>query len=124
MLLHADVMSGCTSQTVTLSAQVRNASSFTWDFADGTLKQTSDTFAVHAYLTPGLYSPSFILKDNAGCSSTSDLGDTGIDTPYIAIRKSLQLAIQEKFAPDVQSLAADLICINLCVGNGISERKC
>ncbi len=110
-ILNADVLSGCLSQTVTLSAQVKNASSFTWDFADGTLKQTQDTFAAHSYLTPGLYSPSLILKDNGGCSSTSSLGDTiVIDTLSISIKKSAAHVCDSariSFAPDVYSLALD-----------------
>ncbi len=74
-ILKADVLSGCLQQTVTLSAEVKNATSYTWDFGDGTLKQTTDTFAVHSYQTAGIYTPSMILKDGSGCSSTSELGE-------------------------------------------------
>ncbi len=62
--LKTNLTGGCLSQKITLSAEVKNASSFTWDFADGTIKKTTDTFAVHSYLTPGLYTPSLIMNDS------------------------------------------------------------
>ncbi|MES1249790.1 MAG: PKD domain-containing protein, partial [Chitinophaga rupis] len=74
-IIRADTLSGCTGQAVTLTAQVKNASSFTWDFADGTLDQTQDSFAVHQYLTGGVYTPGLILKDGNGCTATSVLSN-------------------------------------------------
>ncbi|HTI11098.1 MAG TPA: PKD domain-containing protein [Puia sp.] len=109
--IRADTLSGCRGQTVTLSALVRNASSFTWDFADGTLDQTQDTFAVHQYLTGGLYTPGLILKDGNGCTATSVL-----NRPIII--DSLDVSIKNKpphvcdstlviLAPAVSSVASD-----------------
>ncbi|HEY4062560.1 MAG TPA: PKD domain-containing protein [Puia sp.] len=76
--LKADTLSGCTGQTVTLSALVQSASSFTWDFGDGTLTNSSDTFAIHTYLTGGVYTPALIMQDADGCRATSAL-----DNPVI-----------------------------------------
>lgn len=110
-ILKADILSGCTGQQVTLSAAVKNASSFTWDFADGTLDQTRDTFAIHQYLTGGLYTPALILKDASGCSATSTLTDTVIiDTLHIGINNMPPHACISKLVlldPSVISLAAD-----------------
>jgi gliding motility-associated-like protein len=83
--LRSDTLSGCTGQTVTLSARVQMASSFTWDFGDGTLKGSSDTFAIHSYLTGGIYTPALIMRDADGCAATSVL-----DKPVVI--DSLQIA--------------------------------
>ena len=60
----------CTAQSVTLSALSQNASSYVWDFGDGTLAQASDTFSVHYYKTPGNYVPKLITRDADGCASS------------------------------------------------------
>jgi len=72
-LLKADVLTGCNSLQVRLTADVKYANNYTWDFGDGTVVPTTDTFAVHTYLTPGIYIPALILKDAGGCSATSEL---------------------------------------------------
>jgi len=74
-ILQASALAGCDTLTVTLSAAIKNASSFTWDFGDGTLKQTTDTFAMLRYSVPGVYTPKLILKDSGGCSGISSLQD-------------------------------------------------
>lgn len=72
-LLKADRLTGCNFLQVKLTAEVRYASDYTWDFGDGTVVPGKDTFAVHDYLTPGVYVPALILKDAGGCSATSEL---------------------------------------------------
>lgn len=74
-ILSVDTLFGCQNLPVQLSAVVRNATSFTWDFGDGTLLQTTDTFAVHRYQSPGIYQPAMILRDQSGCASTSRTDD-------------------------------------------------
>ncbi len=110
-IVKADRLSGCGSQAITLSAEVRNATSYTWDFADGELKDTRDTFAVHTYTVPGIYTPSLILKDAGGCSGTSDLPEKiVIDTLDISFNKTPQQVCDSAFVqfnPVVKSLAAD-----------------
>lgn len=109
--LHADILSGCISQTVTLSAEVKNAVSYTWDFGDGSLKDTKDTFAVHQYSSPGIYIPALILKDASGCSGTSEINNKiVIDTLRIKISKNLQIicdSSQAFFNPEIYSLAEE-----------------
>jgi gliding motility-associated-like protein len=72
-LLKADQLTGCSSLQVKLTAEVKYASNYTWDFGDGTVVPTTDTFAVHNYVTPGIYVPALILKDAGGCTATSEL---------------------------------------------------
>lgn len=74
-LLKADNLSGCNTLQARLTAEVRNAATFTWDFGDGSVIPTTDTFALHQYLTPGIYVPSLILTDAGGCTATSVLPD-------------------------------------------------
>ena len=88
-ILKADVTTGCGTQTVTLSAEVKNATSFTWDFGDGGVQQSSDTFSVHTYTTPGVYIPALILKDAGGCSATSEMADKVIiDTLNVIMERT------------------------------------
>lgn len=109
--LKADLLSGCTGQTVTLSATVRNASSFTWDFADGALGETRDTFAVHQYLTGGLYTPALIMKDANGCSATSSLQQhIIIDSMHVGIKNMpghVCISTGISLDPFVESIASD-----------------
>ena len=71
--LKADTVYGCNTLRVKLSADTVNAVSFKWDFGDGTITATNDTFATHIYTTPGIYIPAVILIDSGGCSVTSPL---------------------------------------------------
>ncbi|MEP7108841.1 MAG: PKD domain-containing protein [Ferruginibacter sp.] len=107
--LHADKLSGCSSQTITLSAAVTNASYITWDFADGSIQQTQDTFALHQYATPGLYNPSLILLDSGGCYLTANLADTIIiDGLTVTLPQHMKYcdAASVFFDPAISSVAA------------------
>jgi gliding motility-associated-like protein len=72
-ILKADTLYGCNVLQVKLSADTVNAVSFKWDFGDGTITASTDTFAMHRYTTPGVYIPALILIDSSGCSATSSL---------------------------------------------------
>lgn len=108
--LNADRLSGCLSQNITLSATVNNASYITWDFADGNIQQTQDSFAIHQYATPGLYNPSLILLDSGGCYLTAKLPDTIIiDKLELSLphNKHYCDAALVSFEPTIVSVAAD-----------------
>jgi gliding motility-associated-like protein len=110
-LLKADVLSGCTTLQVKLTAEVKNALDYTWDFGDGTVVPTTDTFAVHTYLTPGIYIPALILKDGGGCSATSELPEKIIVDSLFASFKTAPSLICDSalsfFTPSVKSLSSD-----------------
>ncbi|MBX2925806.1 MAG: PKD domain-containing protein [Chitinophagaceae bacterium] len=113
-ILKADTLSGCLQQEVTLSADVNNASSYTWDFGDGNLKQTSDTFATHSYATAGVYVPALIMKDGGGCSGTSELPQKiVIDSLAILDLKKEPFHICDsalvQFNPDIKSIAVEAL---------------
>jgi PKD repeat protein len=72
-LISANRMFSCNDLEVTLNADVKNATSFTWDFGDGTLSSTAATTLNHRYLTAGIYTPSLVLEDDEGCQATSQL---------------------------------------------------
>jgi len=109
--IQADTLSGCTGQTVNLSALVKNAASFIWDFADGVLDRTTDTFAIHRYLTGGVYTPSLIMTDANGCAATSSLGKSiVIDSLHIGFDNLPPHVCDSTwvtFTPAVKSVAAD-----------------
>ena len=107
--LKADKLFSCGAKAITLSAEANNTSSFTWDFGDGTLLDVKDTFAVHRYLTPGVYTPSLIVKDGSGCSFPFFLDDKiVIDTLHITINKQPAIVCDSAnvfFSEDMISVA-------------------
>ncbi len=124
-LLQADVLSGCNTLTVKLTAEVKYASDYTWDFGDGTVIPTTDTFAVHTYLTPGIYVPALILRDNGGCSATSELPEKVIvDSLYGAIKISPSIicdAATSVFTSQVNSLSNDQVQVPINYTWTVSE---
>jgi gliding motility-associated-like protein len=87
--LSADAFFGCLSKIIRLDAQVHNANFFVWDFGDGQVQETKDSFSTHPYLTPGIYSPNLIMYDSSGCALQSYLQQKiVIDSLGIAIKKT------------------------------------
>jgi gliding motility-associated-like protein len=112
-ILSADITYGCKQQKVTLSAIVKNATSYTWDFGDGNTVQTTDTFAVHAYNSVGAYTPSLLLKDGSNCASTSEI-DTQIviDSLSVGFSRSPVMLCDSgvvSFTPSVKSYSGDVM---------------
>jgi gliding motility-associated-like protein len=58
---------------VTFTAVTKNVTSFTWDFADGTVSNTQSQTVSHTYQTPGLYKPAILVKDDKGCIASFEL---------------------------------------------------
>ena len=112
-LLKADTLYACTSLQVTLTADVKYASEYTWDFGDGTVVPTTDTMAVHNYLTPGIYVPALILKDAGGCTATSLLPQKIIVDSLAASFAAIPSVICDSaisiFTPQVTSLSNQLL---------------
>ena len=109
-ILKADKLSGCLSQTIAFKVQAKNATDIVWDFADGRIQQTQDTFAVHKYTRPGLFSPSLILIDSGGCSITANLADTIIIDALTISLKTVNHYCDSAmvlFSPNILSVAAD-----------------
>lgn len=52
---------------VTFRALTTDASSFVWDFNDGTTVNATDSIVSHSYTNAGLYVPKLMLVDNQGC---------------------------------------------------------
>ena len=71
-----DAVSGCAPLTVNFTANITNVPSLVWDFSDGATLPATGATATHTYLTPGAYLPKLIFSDNAGCTASSDGGDT------------------------------------------------
>jgi len=91
-VLSSDIVQGCAPATATLSAVANNTTSYTWDFGDGTVQQTSDTFATHTYITPGQYTPALIMQDAGGCSASFQLPyKLLIDTLHVSVNASTHL---------------------------------
>lgn len=71
--LKADGLEGCIGHLTTLSALSTNTNSYAWDFGDGSILKTTDSFATHQYMTPGTYSPVLIISDASGCTGSAGL---------------------------------------------------
>lgn len=112
-LLKTDNLFACNTLRVKLTAEVRNAAEFTWDFGDGSVVPTTDTFAVHQYLTPGIYAPSLILRDAGGCTATSSLPEKiivdSLSASFSAMPASLCDSGQSIFTAQVYSLSSSAL---------------
>ncbi|HEX6431159.1 MAG TPA: PKD domain-containing protein, partial [Niastella sp.] len=75
-VIQSSALDVCKGSTITLNAVARNTGIFVWDFGDGSVISTADTFANHQYSTPGLYSPVLIMKQSPnGCTGAAPLTD-------------------------------------------------
>lgn len=73
--LHADDLEGCIGNMVTLFAKADSTRSYVWDFGDGYVVNTTDTFFAHQYNVPGVYTPKLLVKNAGGCSSFASMND-------------------------------------------------
>lgn len=71
LVVNGSNKAGCAPLTVTFDNNTTGASSFAWDFGDGTTLTTdaSPSRQVHTYTRPGIYN--VVLKASNGCSDTS-----------------------------------------------------
>lgn len=108
--MSADIQHTCTAQSVTVHTLTGDASSYLWDFGDGTVVQATDSFSVHYYKTPGNYIPKLVTKDVNGCPASATLNDkisidslnvTLSDIPQICTPKEVQ------FKPTIINMASD-----------------
>lgn len=109
--LAADPLQGCSSLNVSLQASAENASAYTWDFGDGTVSATQSSPASYNYSKPGVYYPKLIVRDEAGCRTSSELTDpVVVDDLRVAIKGVPSLmcdSVLIPFTSEVTSIAAD-----------------
>lgn len=73
-------LSGCSPMQVAFKAtSVVGATNYTWDYGDGIVTTSTDSFSVHSYLTLGDYLPKVLLKDVKGCV----VPYSGFDTIFV-----------------------------------------
>lgn len=83
--ISADILQGCTSQSVNLRSSTTNTSNYVWDFGDGVVAAGATSLS-HAY-TAGIFNPKLIAKDKNGCAASTELTDKIIiDSLDIAIK--------------------------------------
>ncbi len=118
----------CGSELITLEATGSNTKQFTWDFGDGTLINNNDTVASHRYLTPGVYTPSLIVKDSSNCQFPFFLTKPIIvDTLHLKINMNAQVACDSTlltFNPNTVSEAKTLgypLTYHWSFGTGINK---
>ena len=74
--LQTNSTEGCIGHMVTLNATIKNTASYLWDFGDGSILQTADSFATHQYMSPGVYAPTLLMKETtSGCAAGTALAD-------------------------------------------------
>jgi gliding motility-associated-like protein len=102
--LAADDLEGCIGNVVTLNAKADSTKSYTWDFGDGFVTTSPDSFFKHQYNTPGIYSPVLLIKDANGCSAFASMnGKITIrpnptvnitpDNPVVCLGQATQLQV-------------------------------
>lgn len=74
--IKTDITEGCVGTQVTLhSTSHSNTPSYSWDFGNGTVINSSDSFALNKYMSAGTYYPSLIVTDMNGCSASVALNN-------------------------------------------------
>lgn len=75
-IINSNQAEACIGSTITLNAIASNTGAYVWDFGDGSVVNTTDTFANHQYIIPGLYAPALIMKQSAnGCTGAVPLAN-------------------------------------------------
>ncbi|OQP65696.1 PKD domain-containing protein [Niastella populi] len=75
-VMQSSALDICKGSSITLNAVAKNTGAYVWDFGDGSVVSTTDTFATHQYSTSGLYSPTLIMEQAAtGCTGSVPLPD-------------------------------------------------
>ena len=77
---------GCLEKEITFNIQPENATTFSWDFTDGNVEQTTALEIKHHFTEPGIYKPRLLLKDDAGCK-----GSAFLDHPVVIDQLDIQL---------------------------------
>ena len=103
----ASPLSGCSPLAITFTNTSTNASSFTWDFGDGTVVFSSGTPS-HTYTTPGTYSVT-VTGTNGVCTSTHTT------TNMITVNAK---PLSSFSAPTAVCLGDPISFSNLSTGNG------
>lgn len=69
--LQADNWSGCTTQQVELKTTGEGLI-YAWDFGDGSVLTNNSKTALHAYRTSGIFKPTLLVIDAAGCRQLAE----------------------------------------------------
>ena len=106
--ISADAYQKCSPASITLSASLKNTSSYAWDFNDGSVQITRDTIVQHFYPQSGIYYPSLVLKDSSGCSSVFNT-----TTPILmdTLAATIQASAHSFCDSSIVNLASDVISL-------------
>jgi gliding motility-associated-like protein len=100
----------CTAAEITLTADIHNASSGTWNFGDGTTQAGMEPVVTHFYSKPGVFIPSIGLHDSVGCSASLPTATPiTIDSLHAAFPLGPTLVCDSMplaFAPSIYSIAS------------------
>jgi gliding motility-associated-like protein len=106
----SDKFMSCTAQSISFNAPGKLSPTYVWDFGDGVMKQTKDSFSTHGFSAAGVYAPSLLVTDAEGCTSAATLANKIIiDSLQINIG-NIPSACNSSlvyFQPVVNSVAAD-----------------
>lgn len=107
--IQSDILHNCTAQLIHLSATTQNASSFLWDFGDGSIASGNDTFIAHNYQRAGVYSPHIIATDNNGCAVSEGLAEPividSLSVSLDGVPAKICLPKQVTFNPEIVSIS-------------------
>lgn len=75
-VLKADDLSACIGESIKLYSPKEAAGySYIWDFGDGGIANTIDSFSSRVFIHPGAYMPALIVRDEHGCAIATKLED-------------------------------------------------
>ena len=71
--LAAKPLQACIGATIQDTAIARNAASYTWDFGDGSIVNTTLPVSAHQYSFSGIYHPELLVQDDNGCGRGTNM---------------------------------------------------
>ncbi len=111
-VLHASPLQACIPAKETLHATSTGVYSYIWDFGDGTLLGTTDTFATHTYIIPGQFTPNLLITDSSGCQVNFGMPEKIImDSLHVQLGPPVTSCnpLAVNFSPIIYSMARDTL---------------
>ncbi len=103
--LKAQIQANCSKPIVRLDATTQNTSAYTWDFGDGSILNTKDSFVTYQYADTGYFAVSVILTDSLGCTNRIALAEKVLSDSiqFIINDQPLSACLKQTFQPTAQN---------------------
>ncbi|MCK7559767.1 PKD domain-containing protein [Chitinophaga sedimenti] len=93
--ISASAPGGCLTKEISFQVDAQDVTSYSWDFTDGQVKETTEKTITHTYKNAGIYNPRLIMGDGSTCKGVAFLDD-----PIVIDKLDLKLVTSPLVACD------------------------